>query len=558
MAHSRRTFLTAAGTAAAATGVGAGLNKASAQSSVNLTHLRGSSIAGPQRQDPPAGTLPFLHGVASGDPLPDTVILWTRVTPSAEAVPGSELGPDVKLRWEIAEDAKFENVVRSGEAIATAAQDHTVHVDPWQLNPATVYFYRFIVVDGEFAGASSPMGRTKTAPALDASPEKLKFAVASCANWESGHFTAYKDMAERGNSDEIDFTLFLGDYIYEYAQGEYAGFGPVRDIQPPHDTVSLADYRIRHGQYRTDIHLQAAHAANPWLVVWDDHETANNSWAKGAENHDPATQGEWITRRNNAMQAYFEWLPIRATSPSENGHIYRNFSFGDLADLTIMDLRTYRDEEGRALDVHTFNSPDRTILGSEQHEWLKGQITHSSAKWFILGSSVMFAPMNLVTLNQDPRMSSVCSFLGDHRIDGVPLNSDQWDGYAHERRQISELLANSGSKVLVCTGDIHSEWAHVLSHDGREYGAELVCSSISAPNVDEILTLPPHNEISNLAKHYLHMANPHLRHVELDYHGYAIATVTSEGVDMSWRRVNDILATPETASVAEAHTFHWA
>lgn len=552
MNQSRRRFLqsAAATSAIAATGIGT----AHAQSSMSSGEFfRGSST--PEPVDTPRGDLPFLHGVASGDPIPDSVILWTRVTPSEDAMPGSGAGEDVELHWEVATDEGFGDVVASGQVTATAAQDHTVHVDPHGLQPETVYFYRFIVISGDYSKTVSPVGRTRTAPHFTSSPESMRFAVASCANWESGFFSAYRDMAQRGRSGDLDFTLFLGDYIYEYETGYYSGFGPYRLNEPAHETVTLADYRVRYGQYRTDGHLQAAHAALPWIVVWDDHEIANNNWREGAENHDPETQGDWKARRDAAMQAYFEWLPVRATSPSEGGHIYRSFTFGDLAELTVMDLRTYRDQEGNALDVRTFNDPNRTMLGSEQAEWLEGKISTSDAAWNILGNSVMFSPMNLITLDNDQRTEPVSSFLSSHRVDGIPLNSDQWDGYSAARRRLLELLDAKDSKVLFCTGDIHTEWGHTVSLNGRELGAEVVCASISAPNVNEILLLPEGNGVSRLAQEFLRAANPHINHVELDSHGFAIATVHREHADMEWIRVAD-LADPNASAVV-AHSWRW-
>lgn len=544
MKQSRRRFLqTAATTAALAATSG---NLASAQNSSDLL----SSVP-VQPVEMPVGSLPFLHGVASGDPIPDSVILWTRITPSWEAVPGSGHGEDITVQWEIATDEGFTRISATNTTVTTAGQDHTVHVDPHGLQPDTVYFFRFTVLTGDLAGSVSPVGRTRTAPAFTSSPENLRFAVASCANWESGFFSAYADIARRGRTGELDFTLFLGDYIYEYAPEEYSGAGPYRLLEPAHETVSLKDYRIRYGQYRTDPQLQDAHAALPWITVWDDHEIANNSWRAGAENHDPGPQGDWTARRDAAMQAYFEWLPVRATAPSAGGHIYRSFSFGDLAELVVMDLRTYRDREAGRVDLQGFNDPHRTMVGSEQFEWLRSAINTSDAAWTVLGNSVMLSPMNLVTLNQDQQLAEVSSFLGEHRVGGVPLNSDQWDGYAAERARLLDVLASHHSKVLVCTGDIHSEWGHVVSHRGQELGAEVVCSSISAPNVNEILNLPPGNALSLLAQRYLRQANPHLRHVELDSHGYALVNLGPHGVEMTWQRV-DITQHSSAASVGQS------
>ena len=544
----------------------AGASSTPAQSSSGELSSTAQPVPNPQ------GNLPFLHGVASGDPVPNTVILWTRVTPSAAAAPGSGLGPDVTLTWTVARDGELMDVVKQGHAVASAAHDHTVHVDPWGLEPDTEYFFRFTVTDGQHAGAVSPIGRTHTAPALSASVEEMNIAVASCANWESGFFSACSDVAARARSGDLDLMVFLGDYIYEYGRGEYSGFGPFRLLEPAHESVTLADYRTRYGLYRTDPELQAAHGALPWVVVWDDHEIADNNWRGGAANHQPETEGPWLTRRDAAMQAYFEWLPVRAISPSEGGHLYRSFQYGDLMELTMMDLRTYRDQTADLFDYAAVVDPARTMAGSEQFEWLRAKISTSSAVWNVLGSSVMLSPMNLVTLREDERTVPVAEFLSEHRVGassgsstgssadvvrggGVSLNPDQWDGYVAEQRRLVELLASSASKTLVLTGDIHTEWAHALSYEGREFGCELVTSSVSAPNVDEILGLPKGNALSQVAQEYLAAANPHLRHVELDSHGYAIARVGRDQVRMQFLRTPDV--TRQGAGVVVAHEMVW-
>ena len=560
----RRRFLQSTASAAALGVAGAPAARAQLSSNAgsSLSDVRSLEATKARQPEPyPVQPLPFRHGVASGDPLPDTVILWTRVTPSEDAFPGSSAGEDVLLCWEIATDEAFTRITASGETTATVATDHTVHIDPWGLEPDTEYFYRFSVFSGGHTGAVSPVGRTHTAPAFTAAVESMNIAVASCANWESGYFAAYRDMAARGRAGELDLVVFLGDYIYEYGPGEYSGFGPFRLVEPAHEILTLADYRMRYGQYRTDLDLQAAHAALPWVVVWDDHETADNSWRDGAENHQPAAEGDWLTRRDAAMQAYFEWLPIRATSPSQQGHIYRSFSYGDLVELTIMDLRTYRDSEAAPFDLAGYNDPGRTMLGSEQARWLAGRIRASTATWNVLGPSVMFSPMNLLTLQQDERTRPVADFLAEHGtgsaqgVTGVPLNSDQWDGYGADRAALLELLAEKGSNVLMLTGDIHTEWAHEISHGGRVIGAELVGSSVSAPNIDEMIGAPKENAVSHLAESYLLAANPHLRHVELDHHGYAVARISPDRVRFEFYRTPDV--TDRDAEVTLAHSMLW-
>lgn len=509
----------------------------------NPARAQSSHVTTPPPAEPPAGTPPFLHGVASGDPLPDSVVLWTRVTPTAAATPGSGVGPDTTLAWELATDEQFQAVISRGTCLATATRDYTVHVEPHGLAADQVYHFRFLVLDGPFTGAASPTGRTTTAPATGSTPEQLNIAVASCANWESGFFSAYRDIAHRARAGELDLAVFLGDYLYEHATGEYAGKHRVfRTHEPAWELRTLSDYRRRYGRYRTDPDLQAAHGALPWVAMWDDHESADNAWRGGARNHSPE-EGEWHIRRAAALQAYLEWLPIRAGSLPGQVSLYRSLRFGDLLELNMLDLRSHRDQQATYLPpdrtLRTVNEQDRSLLGAEQFEWLSLRITTADTCWNVIGSSVMFAPMNLITLQQDPRTGAIADFLGT-RITGVPLNPDQWDGYAAERHRLMGIAAGLEAPLLALSGDIHTEWASSLTHEGREIGVELVCSSVSAPNVDENLRLPADNPLSHLAEQLLRQTNPHVRHVDLDSHGYSIVNVGREEVRLRWLRVTDV------------------
>ncbi|MDO5032064.1 alkaline phosphatase [Corynebacterium sp.] len=550
---SRRTALRWGATGATTLAAGYGLSAAGAQ--------EGSSRLAPLEEynKYTNSTLPFLHGVASGDPLPTSVVLWTRITPDRDSLPGSGLGEDVTVEWEIATDEGFGNIVDNGEETATAEHDHTVHVDPFGLSPETVYYYRFRVASGAHAGAVSPVGRTKTAPDVNSTPERLNFAVASCANYESGFFCAYKDMAERGRAGEIDFVVFLGDYIYEYPTGEYAGKkGVARPHHPVWEITTLEDYRIRYGRYRTDMHLQNAHAAAPWVVVWDDHEVANNNWREGAENHTPGeAEGEWTRRWNDALQAYYEWMPLRQKQLSEGGKLYRNLRFGSLMELTMMDLRSYRDEE--TTSAH-FNDPDRTLLGNEQLAWLRDTISMSDATWMVMGNSVMMAPMRLLTIPGNDAANHGLQYIKGS-TSGFALNSDQWDGYTAERDRVLEALdAREGYSFFV-TGDIHSEWANDIYLGEKRVACEMVTTSISAPNVDEILTTytgvyhAEDNSTSHIVEDAIKSANPWVKHLDYDSHGYAVANLYADHVDMNYYRVSDV-EDPE-ASVSLAVTKTW-
>ena len=532
----RRVFLQTVAAAAAATAIGTG----------GAYAARRGTVSTPEEPVPASEwDLPFLHGVASGDPLPDRVVLWTRVTPSREALPGSGLGEDVELEWQIDTSEDFGNP-QSGSVTTSADSDHTVHVDPDGLEPETEYFYRFVVKSGEFEGATSPVGRTLTAPEADASVDNLNLAIASCANWESGFFSAYGDMAQRARAGEIDHVVFLGDYIYEYPTGEYAGkSGVARMHHPEWEITTLEDYRQRHGRYRTDLNLQAAHAACPWIVIWDDHETANNSWFAGAENHtDGRVEGEWPERQGAAVQAYFEWLPVRAQSAGEEQLLYRSFKFGDLAQLTMMDLRTYRDAETTGPN---FANDDRTMLGKKQFDWVAQQLQESTARWDVLGNSVMVSPMRFVTIPDNEKANIAAGYMKE-RATGIAVNSDQWDGYAAERDRLLTMLDEQESNALFLTGDIHSEWANSIASPSGfgEIGCEMVTTSISAPNVDEILTTAfgtyhkEDNSTSLLVEKVIRDYNPWVNHIDFDAHGYGIASIHYDYVDMLYYRVSDV------------------
>ncbi|MDY0105615.1 MAG: alkaline phosphatase D family protein, partial [Giesbergeria sp.] len=303
----------------------------------------------------------FVHGVASGDPLADRVMLWTRVTAPAGHT------ADIPVQWELASDAAFTTVVAKGQTTATAAKDFTVKVDATGLQPATTYHYRFTAYAAQSASA-----RTRTLPT--GSVAQVRLAVFSCANYPAGYFNVYADAARR---NDLDATVHLGDYLYEYPRGGYASAKAEqlgRLSQPATEILTLADYRTRHAQYKTDPDLQALHACAPMIAVWDDHEIANDTWANGAENHDAATEGRFAARKAAALQAYHEWMPTRNAQPDL---IYRSFHFGNLVALHMLDTRVIgRDEPAdytrfftaSGFDAAGFTAavgaPDRHIMGS--------------------------------------------------------------------------------------------------------------------------------------------------------------------------------------------------
>lgn len=460
----------------------------------------------------------FQHGVASGDPTPTSVIIWTRITPTPEAIPGSNLGPNITLNWEVSPTADFHTITRSGTATSSATSDHTIHIDVTGLEPARRYFYRFSVPNGE----KSTVGITSTSTLFNAPLSQLRIAVASCANWEAGFFAAYGDIARRAQRGELDVLIFLGDYIYEYARGMFAGkSGAVRDHEPAWETLTLTDYRVRYGHYRGDEQLQAAHAALPWIAMWDDHETANDAWREGAQNHS-AAEGDWNIRKSAGFQAYLEWMPIRATTT-----LFRSFQFGDLATLSILDLRSFRDVPPTH-QQWLQGQREKTMMGSEQFQWLKNTVENTTTSWNIIGSSVMFAPMQLsgAPLAQLP--------------DPLPANMDQWDGYSQERDRLLSILAGTGQPTLFLAGDIHSEWANEIRFDNQKIGVEVVCSSITSANVDDYLHLPADNSVSVQAENFIRSNSPIVRHVDVDAHGYSTVVLSRDLVRATWHRVADL------------------
>ncbi|MBV7296098.1 alkaline phosphatase D family protein [Corynebacterium sp. TAE3-ERU12] len=483
----------------------------------------------------------FQHGVASGDPLPDAVLIWTRVTSHADDRPGAGVGKPVNLVWQVSSDDSFSDTLASGTVTSDPGADNTVKIDATGLPADTWMAYRFVVADGPYAG-QAVIGYTRTAPPFGAATDYLGIALTSCANWEAGYFSAYRDMAD---DPDIDLVMCVGDYIYEYGTEEYAGkLGPIRVHQPTHEIISLADYRLRYGTYRTDPDLQAAHAAKPWAVTWDDHEVANDDWAMGAENHSPETEGDYIQRRNAALQAYLEWMPVRATALKDGGHLYRTLNFGNLAEIVMLDLRSYRDQAPEFKNIGDTDDESRTMLGSEQFSYLANRWTTSDAQWNLVGNSVMFTPVLIPPM--DPEVTGAVTELLGLPEQGVPYNLDQWDGYAAERRRVINLMADKGlDNVIFLTGDIHSSWACDVPIQPATYpasgvaAAEFVCTSVSAPNIDDIVKLPQRNPISLAAEAGLGGANRHCRWIEFDHHGYAKITVTPDEVRADYRLVED-------------------
>ncbi|TQJ51322.1 alkaline phosphatase D family protein [Phycicoccus sp. SLBN-51] len=529
----RRTFLAGSAAAAGALGaVGALARPATAASTASppTTTSSGSGAAST-----------FRHGIASGDPLPDAVVLWTRVTPTADALPGSGAGPRVTVGWQVAADPDFRRVVAQGSTLTGPERDHTVKVDARGLAAATDYHFRFTL-----GRLTSPVGRTRTAPAPTSSPERLRLAVVSCSNWEAGYFSAYRHLAARG---DLDAVLHLGDYIYEYGTGQYAhgkSNRVIRPHEPTHEMVSLADYRQRHAQYKTDPDLQALHASVPWITTWDDHETANDAWSGGAENHQP-DEGDWATRKAVARTAYDEWMPVRLSGTAALGdgvQVYRHLQFGHLADLTMLDLRSHRSQQVATTDPGAAGDPARTITGDAQMQFLKDRLADNDALWKLVGNPVMVSPVLFPPLDRYVA-GPVADMTGILPPDGVAYNVDQWDGYTADRRELVDFLADRGvANTVFLTGDIHSAWACELPVDpgtyplSRTVGVELVATSVTSNNLDDLTGSPPRTT-SLAVEDAIRADNRHVKYLDFDSHGYSVLTITPQEAQMDWYVTSD-------------------
>jgi len=438
----------------------------------------------------------FAHGVASGDPLADAVILWTRVSPSS---PGA-----VRVDWEIASDPGFARVVAGGAVMTDESLDYTVKVDATGLAAGTTYYYRF---DAQLR--TSPIGRTRTAPSGPV--DQVRVAVVSCSKYSRGLFLAYRSVASRA---DLDVVLHLGDYIYEDA-----GAGEMRAHDPPREILTLDDYRTRYAQHRSDPHLQEAHRQHPFITVWDDHESSNNSFRDGAEGHGPE-DGDWFERKATAQRVYSEWMPIRV---EEADRIFRRIAYGDLVDFVMLDTRLWgRDEQVGAGDVEAIHDPERTIMGFDQEKWLAEQLRGSQARWKVVGQQVIFSQWKL-------------SAAPNSEGGGAVGNSDGWDGYDASRRRVFEVLrAGEIDNVVVLAGDVHSSWAMDFTEDPNNpdtydprtgagsLGVEFVTPGITntfPPRVPAELFLRP---------------NPHVKYGEVTQRGYVILDLTPQRAQAAW------------------------
>ena len=485
----------------------------------------------------------FQHGVASGDPLSDRVILWTRVSPvSAQAV--------VVVEYVVATDIALKQVVARGRTKTSADADFTVKIDRLGLQPNTTYYYRF-----RAQGKDSPIGRTKTLPA--GATDRLRMAVVSCSNHAAGYFNAYARVAERA---DLDLVVHLGDYLYEYGANQY---GSVRTPEPATEMVTLADYRARHAQYKRDPDSQAVHRQHPFIAIWDDHEITNDTWVGGAENHTDGLEGGYPQRVAQGLQAYYEWMPIRVVDPTDLRKNNRSFRFGNLVELVMLEERLSARAQQLPATIPTplgaafvqagaFADPARTLLGNTQEQWLADTLRNTPARWKFLGQGVMFAQLKL---------QGAPNALGG----GAFFNSDQWDGYQPARNRIYDVLKGDAAhapvdNVVVLTGDIHSSWAADLTQDPNNpivadggynpvtgdgsRAVEFVGTSVSSPGID--------SDTNGSVAGLLRGINPHFKYINLHRRGYMLIDATPARVVAEWWYVDQV-ASPsriETFAVA--------
>ncbi|MFB2640971.1 alkaline phosphatase [Shewanella bicestrii] len=520
----------------------------------------------------------FLHGVASGDPAQDAVILWTRVTPDSAG--------DVKVSWQVASDAAFSQLVTTGEMVTNANRDYTVKIDARGLRAGQTYFYRFMT-----GGKTSEVGKTRTLPEGDVSSVKL--AVMSCANFPAGYFNVYELAAAQ---DDLDAVVHLGDYIYEYARGGYASEHAAelgREVLPANELLTLSDYRTRYAQYHTDASLQKLHAKVPFITVWDDHEVANDTWRDGAENHNEG-EGDFAVRKEAALQAYFEWLPIRPWREGNHEEIYRSFSYGNLVDLHMLDTRVlardkqldyadYMDASTGAFDGERFRadvtSTSRTMLGLTQLLWLQGTLLQATGTWQVLGQQILMGKMSLpaaiatqqmsipqyamlgalaklaarATANDPTLTAAELQYLQANQalltpeviallqLPSIPYNLDAWDGYAYEREVILGTAKSKNHNLVVIAGDTHNAWANELKDvNGDTVGVEFATSSVSSPGLEYYLNLPA-EQIPATEAAIVELV-PDLKYTNLKDRGFMTLTFTKEAVRSDWHYVSTILA----------------
>lgn len=538
---------------------------------------------------PTESSASFDHGVASGDATSEKVILWTRVTPADPQISFINLrcivSPDRSIVENAPADVDLLSDRRSFALLATtsAERDFTVKLDAGAggltggaLQPDTEYFYQFSIMTPN-GMIYSPLGRTRTLPASGG--DQLKVAVVSCSNYPFGYFNVYEAIAQR---DDIDAVFHLGDYFYEYGIDGYGGetgeeLG--RRHNPVTETVTLEDYRLRHAQYKSDKRLQAAHAVAPWYCTWDDHESTNNSYRNGAENHNPDQgEGDWTERKQTAVQAYLEWMPVRDPEVGRaRESIYRSVDFGDLASLFMLESRL----TGRSDEISWFTElgglepervpmqsmitmgkvmdQSRTMLGQVQEEWLAEGLKASvegGKTWQFLANQVVMANVKPPNLTQELSEEEVASITNGYARQlvpfsqlGLPWNLDSWDGFPAARERLYKSAKDAGARLITVTGDTHTAWANNLhSVSGELRGVEFGCTSVTSPGFG---TYMPVERLGRLFAE----ANRDVAWYDPFGNGFTVVTLTPETARAEYFKVSTVVEeTYETVQVASFET----
>ncbi len=497
------------------------------------------------------GARGFTHGVASGEPGPRSVLLWTRYVGSAA---------DTRLTVELSDSVDFSRIVGGGSVSASAERDHTTKFIADGLTPDRWFYYRFVAPDG----SKSCVGRTRTLP--EGPTAQFTLAVFSCSNLGFGWFNAYADAAERGN---IDLAVHLGDYIYEYAPGVYPARNATiaeRDVQPTREIVALADYRLRHASYRADAALQRLHQVVPMIAQWDDHEFANDAWQGGAENHDAATEGDWSARKAAAMRAYREWMPV-SDAP------WRSYAIGDLATIALPETRVtgrmkqldYDAQVAGGGDIAArlaafrdgaWQASDRTLLGEQQEAWLANLIAtsaRSGIRWQVLAQQLVMGTLNSpaeaatwIPAGAPEYIRARFAVAQAAAAAGLPLNLDAWDGYPAARSRLLGAAQAAGANLVTLSGDSHNGWAFDHSHGSCAAGVEFAGMSVTSPGFETYVPVPPANVAAALVR-----ANPGLRWADTGRRGYMAVELTRENATAIWR-MWDSVRNPEARISAES------
>jgi len=493
---------------------------------------------------------PFGYGVASGDPLPDRVIIWTRA---------NRLSEPVQLQWEVALDPTFSNVMKSGNVTADPLHDSTVKVDVTGLQPGTYYYYRF-----KNGSVISETGRTRTLPAGNV--QQVKLGVFSCAAYSIGQFHVYNHASSR---TDLDAALMLGDYIYEngLSEGEQLAaraFG--READPKGELHTITDYRLRYQRYHTDADLRALRRNMPLIGVWDDHEFVNDIWRDGAGGHDPATEGSFAARRAAAMQAYHEWMPTR--TGADPLKIYRSFDFGNLLSLHMLDTRVIGRDAPVNRDAYlagVADDPARQLLGAEQESWLAARLQASSAAWQVLGQQVVFGGMRIpLSVYDDFSDDAINAFIAALDTPAASRTEAQralvaqprigyeltnWDGFPAARERVLAMAQAAGKNLVVLSGDSHNAWAHDLRDAaGNRIGVEFATPSVTSTGLE--IT---HPEIGRgfLADSFLRMV-PDLKFADTARRGYVAVSFTPASVTGEFVFVSSVLQNSYSATVGPA------